>query len=136
MTLRFFIIVLLSALVLAAEAAALELRTVSRSGASTTSRLAKFDCRFQDNYLAQQDLLFACDGPNGVAKARYDFYLPRGLYGIPTMHVYGTKFCCKGSRIKKALVHVRGRHYRIVVKASRPVSYDVRSVSLSYYVTK
>ena len=71
---------------------------------------------------------------DGFSKARYDFYLPKNLYGTPTMHVYADRLCCSSSVVKKTLVHVEGRHYRIVIKVSRSVRYDVRSVSLSYYV--
>ena len=134
MRLRLFILALVGALVLATDAAAHQLQTVSRKGVDTTSRLAKFDCGFRGNYLGYDDLLLVCDGPDGFAKARYDFYLPRSLYGTPTMHVYADKLCCSSSVVKKTLVHVEGRHYRIVIKASRRVRYDVRSVSLSYYV--
>jgi hypothetical protein len=132
--LRLFILALVGALVLATDAAALQLQTVSRNGANTTSRLAKFDCGFRGNYLGLDDLLLVCDGPEGFSKARYDFYLPRNLYGTPTMHVYGDKLCCSSSVVKKTLVHIEGLHYRIVVKVSRRVRYDLRSVSLSYYV--
>ena len=131
---RLFTLALVSALVFAADAAALELHTVSRKGVNTTSRLANFDCGFRNNYLGNDDLLLKCGGPDGFAKARYDFYLPKSLYGTPTMHVYGERLCCSSSIVKKTLFHVNGRHYRIVIKASRRVRYDVRSVSLSYYV--
>jgi hypothetical protein len=131
---RPFILALLGALIFAANTTAHELRTASRDGVNTTSRLAKFDCGFRGNHLDLDDLLLVCDGPEGFAKARYDFYLPKNLYGTPTMHVYGERLCCSSSVVKKTLVHVKGRHYRVVVKAARRVRYDVRSVSLSYYV--
>ena len=135
MRLRLFILALLGVLVFAADAAAtVELRTVSRKGLNTTSRQAIFDCRFHADYSGLDDLLMACSGPEGFAKARYDFYLPRNLYGTPTMHVYGNKLCCSSSVVKRTLVHVKNRHYRIVVKVSRRTRFDVRSVSLSYYV--
>jgi hypothetical protein len=132
---RLFILTVTAALVCAANAAALELETVSRKGVNTSSRLAKFDCGFRGNYKGLDDLLLICDGPDGFAKARYDFYLPKNLYGTPTMHSYGERLCCSSSVIKKTLLHVEGRHYRIVVKVSRRTRYDLRSVSLSYYVT-
>jgi hypothetical protein len=132
--LRLFILTLVGALVLATAAAALQLQTVSRKGVKTTSRLAKFDCGFRGNYLGLGDLLLVCDGPDGFSKARYDFYLPKNLYGTPTMHVYATKLCCSSSVVKKTLVYVEKHHYRIVIKVSRRARYDVRSVSLSYYV--
>jgi hypothetical protein len=132
--LRPFILALVGALVLATDASALQLQTVSRKGANTTSRLAMFDCGFRGNYYGLDDLLLVCDGPDGFSKARYDFYLPRNLYGRPTMHVYGDRVCCSSSIVKKTLVRVDRRHYRIVIKASRRVRYDIRSVSLSYYV--
>jgi hypothetical protein len=133
--LRFFILALLGVLVFAAEApASLELHTVSRKGVNTSSRQAIFDCRFRANYSGLDDLLMVCSGADGFAKARYDFYLPKNLYGTPTMHVYGEKLCCSSSRVKKTLVRVKARHYRIVIKVSRSVRFDVRSVSLSYYV--
>jgi hypothetical protein len=134
MKLRLFILALAGALVVATGAAAQQLQTVSRKGANTTSRLAKFDCGFRGNYSGLDDLLLICDGPAGFAKARYDFYLPKNLYGTPTMHVYADKLCCSSSVVKKTLVHVEERHYRIVIKVNRPARYDVRSVSLSYYV--
>jgi hypothetical protein len=132
---RLFILALVAALILAADASAdLKLQTVSRNGINTTSRSALFDCGFRGNYEGLDDLLLLCDGPEGHAKARYDFYLPKGLYGTPTMHVYADKMCCSSSVVKKSLVHVEGRHYRIVVKVAKRVRYDIRSVSLSYYV--
>jgi hypothetical protein len=131
---RLLLLALVGALVFAADAAALQLQTVSRDGVKTTSRLAKFDCRFRGNYLGLDDLLMVCGGPDGFAKARYDFYLPNSLYGTPTMHVYGDRLCCSSSSVKKTLVRITRRHYRIVIKVSRRVRYDVRSVSLSYYV--
>jgi hypothetical protein len=132
--LRPFILALVGALVLATSASALQLQTVSRKGVNTSSRLAKFDCGFRGNYRGLDDLLLFCDGPAGFSKARYDFELPNRLYGTPTMHVYGDKLCCDSSVIKKTLVHVEGHHYRIVIKVSHRTRYDVRSVSLSYYV--
>lgn len=135
MKLRLFILALLGGLVFAADAAAtVEMRTVSRTGVDTTSRQALFDCGFSANYSGLDDLLMKCSGPEGHAKARFDFYLPKSLYGTPTMHVYGEKLCCSSSVVKRTLVHVKGRHYRIVVKVSRPTRFDLRSVSLSYYV--
>jgi hypothetical protein len=134
MRLRLFILAVVGALLFATEASALQLQTVSRKGINTTSRLAKFDCGFRGNYFGLDDLLLVCDGPDGFSKARYDFYLPKNVYGTPTMHVYGDKLCCSSSVVKKTLVHVEERHYRIVIKVSRRVRYDVRSVSLSYYV--
>ena len=134
MKLRPFILALVGALVLATSASALQLQTVSRKGVNTSSRLAKFDCGFRGNYRGYDDLLLRCDGPRGFAKARYDFYLPDDLYGTPTMHVYADKLCCSSSVVKKTLVHVEDRHYRIVIKVSHRARYDVRSVSLSYYV--
>jgi hypothetical protein len=134
MKLRLFILALVGALVLTTGAAALQLQTVSRNGVKTTSRLAKFDCGFRNNYVGLDDLLLICDGPQGFSKARYDFNLPKNLYGTPTMHVYGEKLCCSSSVVKKTLVHVEDDHYRIVIKVSRRARYDVRSVSLSYYV--
>jgi len=132
--LRLFILALVGALALATNAAGQQLQTVSREGANTSSRLAKFDCGFNNNYYGLDDLLMVCDGPDGFAKARYDFYLPRNVYGTPTMHVYADRLCCSSSVVKKTLVHVEGRHYRIVIKVSHKARYDVRSVSLSYYV--
>ena len=82
----------------------------------------------------EDDLLLVCYGPKGGTTAQYDFYLPQNLYGKPTMHVYGDKLCCASSVVKKTLVRVKGLHYRIVIKVSRTTRYDVRSVSLSYYV--
>jgi hypothetical protein len=134
MKLRLFTLVLLFGLVFVADAAALRLETVSRNGVQTTSRLAKFDCGFRDDYFGNNDLLLTCDGSRGFAKARYEFRLPKNLYGTPTMHVYADKLCCSSTRVKKTLVHVSGRRYRIVIKATGRGSYDVRSVSLSYYV--
>jgi hypothetical protein len=123
------------ALLVASNASAgLKLQTVSRNGANTSSRSAKLDCGFGGSYYGAGDLLMVCRGPDGYAKARYDFYLPRRLYGKPTMHVYGDKLCCQSSVVKRTLTHVAGRHYRIVVKVSKRVRFDVRSVSLSYYV--
>jgi hypothetical protein len=132
--LRLFILEVVGALLLATGAAALQLQTVSRKGVKTTSRLAQLDCGFRNNYRGYDDLLLICDGPDGFSKARYDFKLPKNLYGTPTMHVYGDKLCCSSSVVKKTLVHVEKHHYRIVIKASRGARYDVRSVSLSYYV--
>ena len=132
--LRLFILALVGALVLATGAAAQQLQTVSRKGVNTSSRLAKFDCGFDNNYYGLNDLLMVCHGPDGFSKARYDFYLPNNLYGTPTMHVYADKLCCASSVVKRTLVHVEGQHYRIVIKVSRSARYDVRSVSLSYYV--
>jgi hypothetical protein len=133
--LRLFILVVLGVLIFVADAAAsVELQTVSRKGVKTTSRQAKFDCGFRANHFGLDDLLLRCSGPEGFAKAKYDFYLPKNLYGTPTMHVYGKKLCCSSSVVKRTLVHVDGRHYRIVVRVNRRVRFDVRSVSLSYYV--
>jgi hypothetical protein len=133
--LRLALIILLGALVFTAEApASLTLQTVSRKGNNTSSRLALWDCGFRSNYYGLNDLLLVCDGPDGFAKARYDFYLPNGLYGTPTMHVYAEKLCCSSSIVKKTLTQVEGRHYRIVVKVSKRARFDIRSVSLSYYV--
>jgi hypothetical protein len=133
--LRLVLITLLSALVLTAEApASLSLQTVTRNGNNTSSRLARWDCGFRSNYSGLNDLLLVCDGPDGFAKARYDFYLPRSLYGTPTMHVYADKLCCSSSVVKKTLTHVEGQHYRIVVKVAKRARFDIRSVSLSYYV--
>jgi hypothetical protein len=134
MKLRLFIVALVGALLLATGAPAHELQTVSRKGVKTTSRLARLDCGFRNNYFGLDDLLLDCDGPDGFSKARYDFNLPKDFYGTPTMHVYGDKLCCSSSIVKKTLVHVEGHHYRVVIKVSRSVRYDVRSVSLSYYV--
>jgi hypothetical protein len=131
---RLFILALVGALVLATGAAAHQLQTVSRKGVNTTSRLAKADCGFRGDYFGQDDLLLVCDGPHGYSTAQYDFYLPNNLYGKPTMHVYADKLCCSSSVVKKTLVRVKGLHYRIVIKVSRRARYDVRSVSLSYYV--
>jgi hypothetical protein len=131
---RLFILALVGALVLATSAAAHQLQTVSRKGVKTTSRMAKFDCGFRGNYFGLDDLLLHCDGPDGFSKAQYDFKLPKSFYGTPTMHVYGEKLCCSSSVVKKTLVHVEGHHYRVVIKVSRRARYDVRSVSLSYYV--
>jgi hypothetical protein len=131
---RLFILALVGALVLATEAAALQLQTVSRTGVNTTSRLAKADCGSRGDYFGQDDLLLVCDGPHGYATAQYDFYLPQHLYGKPTMHVYADKLCCSSSVVRKTLFRVKGLHYRIVIKVSRSARYDVRSVSLSYYV--
>jgi hypothetical protein len=133
--LRLVLITLVGALVLTAEApASLSLHTVSRMGNNTSSRLALRDCGFRSNYYGLSDLLLVCDGPDGFAKARYDFYLPKGLYGTPTMHVYADRLCCSSSVVKKTLTHVEGHHYRIVVKISKRARFDIRSVSLSYYV--
>jgi hypothetical protein len=132
--LRLFILALCGALVLTTAAAALQLQTVSRKGVKTTSRSATSSCGFRGNYRGVDDLLLFCDGPNGFAKALYDFKLPKQLYGTPTMHVYGDKLCCASSVVKKTLVHVEKFHYRIVIKVARRTRYDVRSVSLSYYV--
>lgn len=134
MKLRLLILALVGALVLATSASALQLQTVSREGVNTTSRFAKFDCGFRNNYRGYDDLLLICGGPGGFSKARYDFSLPKNLYGTPTMHVYADKLCCSSSVVKKTLVHVEGHHYRIVIKVSRRARYDVRSVSVSYYV--
>jgi hypothetical protein len=131
---RLFVLAVLGALVCATEASALQLETVSRKAIKTTSRQAIFDCGFRGNYYGLDDLLMVCTGGDGFAKARYDFYLPRRLHGTPTMHVYGERICCSSSRVKKTLVHVEGRHYRIVVKVSGRARFDVRSVSMSYYV--
>jgi hypothetical protein len=132
--LRLFILALVGALVLATSASALQLQTVSRKGVKTTSRLATSGCGFRSNYFGVDDLLLVCDGSEGFSKARYDFKLPKKLYGTPTMHVYGDKLCCASSVVKKTLVHVEKYHYRIVIKVSHRTRYDVRSVSLSYYV--
>jgi hypothetical protein len=132
--LRLFILALVGALVLATAAAALQLQTVSRNGVKTTSRSAASGCGFRGNYLGLDDLLLFCTGPEGFATARYDFKLPKKLYGTPTMHVYGDKLCCASTVVKKTLVHVEKFHYRIVIRVSGRARYDVRSVSLSYYV--
>jgi hypothetical protein len=136
MRLRLFILALVvAALVVAtAAAAALQLQTVPRDGAKSTTREASKDCSFQAGYNGTDDLLFVCDGPHGNAKARYDFYLPDDAYGTPTMHVYANKLCCAHSVVKKSLVKVKKLHYRIVVTVSKQARYDLQSVSLSYYV--
>jgi hypothetical protein len=135
--LRLVLITLVGALVLTAEApASLALHTVLRNGEKTNSRLARYDCGFRSNYYDLKDLLLVCDGPDGFAKARYDFSLPKDVYGTPTMHVYADKLCCSSSVVKKTLIHVEGEHYRIVVKVSKRVRFDIRSVSVSFYVKK
>jgi hypothetical protein len=135
MKLRLFIVLLVCAAVFSTNASAsLQLQTVSRKGVNTTSRSATGTCGFQNNYYGASDLLMFCDGWKGRSKARYDFYLPKNLYGTPTMHVYGDKLCCSSTYIKKRLVYVEPRHYRIVVSVTNPGRYDLRSVSLSYYV--
>ena len=137
MKLRLVLITLIGALVLTADApASVTLHTVSRNGEKTSSRVARYDCGFRSNYYGLKDLLLVCDGPDGFAKARYDFILPKGVYGTPTMHVYANKMCCSSSVVKKTLTHVEGLHYRIVVKVAKRVRLDIRSVSLSYYVKK
>jgi hypothetical protein len=136
MRLRLFIVLLVGAAFLAANAnAAVELHTVARKGVKTSSRSATGSCGFENDYTGRDDLLLRCRGSSGRAKARYDFSLPKKLYGKPTMHVYGEKLCCSSSNIKRRLVRVSARHYRIVVSVSNPTRYDLRSVSLSYYVT-
>jgi hypothetical protein len=135
MRLRLFVLTLLCAAVAAPTApAGLQLQTVARDGAKTTSRGATGDCGFQNNYEKVNDLLLACTGSKGSATVRYDFYLPANLYGTPAMHVYAEKLCCTTSSIRKKLVKVTKRHYRIVVSVSKPTRLDVQSVSLSYYV--
>jgi hypothetical protein len=137
MRLRLFISASICVLaVVPGASAALQLQTVARDGHKTTSRVATRDCGFQKEYLGIDDLLLWCDGPHGSARARYDFILPKALYGTPAMHVYGEKLCCARSSIKKRLVRVSKLHYRIVVSVAKPSRYDVQSVSLSYYVTK
>ena len=132
---RLFMVLLVGAALLVANAdAAVQLQTVARKGVKTSSRSATGSCGFNNNYAGRDDLLLRCRGSRGRAKARYDFYLPKNLYGKPTMHVYGEKLCCSSSRIRKSLVAVSARHYRIVVAVSKPTRYDLRSVSLSYYV--
>ncbi len=135
MKLRLFIVLLVCTAVFSTNASAgLQLQTVSRKGVKTTSRSATGTCGFRNNYYGQSDLLMFCDGWKGRSKARYDFYLPKKLYGTPTMHVYANKLCCSSTYIKKRLVYVEPRHYRIVVSVTNPARYDLRSVSLSYYV--
>ena len=135
MRLRLFIVLLLGAALLSANAdAAVKLQTVARKGVKTSSRSATGSCGFKNDYSGRDDLLLVCSGSNGAAKARYDFYLPKNVYGKPTMHVYGQKLCCASSTIKKRLIFVTARHYRIVVSVAKRTRYDVRSVSLSYYV--
>jgi hypothetical protein len=136
MKLRLLILTLLCAAVAASNAqAGLQLQTVARDRLQTTSRVATKDCGFQANYTGVDDLLLECGGPHGSAKAKYDFYLPSTLYGTPAMHVYGDKLCCAHSRIRRRLVKVAKRHYRIVVSVAKRTRFDLRSVSLSYYVT-
>src|SRR5262245_23837329 len=134
MKLRPFILALLAAAVAVPNAGAVQLQTVSRDGTKTTSRDASKSCSFQADYQGVGDLLAVCDGAKGSATARYDFYLPGDAYGTPTMHVYADKLCCARSAIKKTLVKVEKLHYRIVITVSKPTSYDIQSVSLSYYV--
>jgi hypothetical protein len=135
MRLRLFIVLLVGAALMSANAgAALQLHTVVRKGVKTSSRSATGSCGFENNYGGVDDLLLVCTGSVGKAKARYDFYLPKNLYGTPTMHVYGKKLCCSSSYIKKQLVRVGAWHYRIVVSVTHRTRYDLRSVSLSYYV--
>ena len=135
MRLRLFITIVAGAALLVPNAdAALQLQTRVRDGIDTTSRFQGGSCGFRNDYFGHDDLLLFCTGSRGKAKARYDFHLPRNRYGTPTMKVYGEKLCCSNSVIKKYLVHVSGRHYRIMVAVNRPTRYDVRSVSLSYYV--
>ena len=135
MKLRPFIFALLCAAVAAANASAgLQLQTVARDGVNTTSRSAVTDCGFVNDYNGLDDLLLVCNGPHGSSTARYDFYLPNKLYGTPAMHVYADKLCCSSSSIKRRLVKVTKLHYRIVVSVSKSTRFDVRSVSLSYYV--
>ena len=135
MRLRLFVLTLSCAAVAAPIAsAAVQLQTVARDGARTTSRSATGDCGFQANYEGHNDLLLACTGSKGSATARYDFYLPGNLYGTPAMYVYADKLCCATSSIRKKLVKVTKLHYRIVVSVSKPTRLDVQSVSLSYYV--
>jgi hypothetical protein len=133
--LRLFILVVLAAALLTANASAgLQLQTKVRKGVKTSSRSASGSCGFKNNFNGLDDLLLFCDGWNGRAKARYDFYLPEGLYGTPSMHVYGNKLCCSSSTIKKRLAFIEEGHYRIVVSVTNPTRFDLRSVSLSYYV--
>ena len=137
MKLRLFIVLLVGAALLTANAgASLQLQTSVRKGVETSSRSKSGSCGFRGNYKGVDDLLLVCDGWRGRSKARYDFYLPKNLYGTPTMHVYGDKLCCSSSYIKKRLVPVEEHHYRIVVSVTNPTRYDVISVSLSYYVKK
>lgn len=135
MKLRLFIVLLVCAAVFATNASAgLQLQTVGRKGVKTTSRSATGKCGFKNNYYGASDLLLFCEGWKGRSKVRYDFYLPKNLYGTPTMHVYGDKLCCASTYVKKRLVYVEPRHYRIVVSVANPGQYDLRSVSLSYYI--
>jgi hypothetical protein len=135
MKLRLFIILVLTSALLAPGAAAgLSLQTQVRKGMQTTSRSATGSCGFRNNYYGRDDLLVFCKGSSGRARARYDFYLPKNLYGRPAMHVYSTKLCCASSRIRKRLVVVTRRHYRVILSVSHVTRLDVRSVSLSYYV--
>jgi hypothetical protein len=135
MGLRLFILVVVGAAVLSANAdAALRLQTQVRNGVATNSRSAPRSCGFHPNYNGVNDLLVYCRRWKGSAKARYDFYLPKRLYGTPSMHVYATKLCCSSSSIKRRLVRIGARHYRILISVTRPTRFDVRSVSLSYYV--
>jgi hypothetical protein len=135
MKLRLFILAVLCAAVATATASAgQQLQTVARDGVKTTSRSASKSCRFVNDYAGVGDLLLVCDGSKGRAEAQYEFTLPKNLYGTPTMRVYGDKLCCASSSIKTKLVRVTKLRYRIVVSVTKPTQFDVRSVSLSYYV--
>jgi hypothetical protein len=135
MKLRLFILALLCAAISAANASAgVQLQTVARDGIRTSSRNASGTCAFKNGDHGGDDLLFVCTGSKGRATAQYDFYLSEGLYGTPTMHVYGDRPCCSSSTIRRRLVKVSKLHYRIVVSVSKRTRFDVRSVSLSYYV--
>jgi hypothetical protein len=134
MKLRLLILTLLCAAVVVPSAQA-GLQLQARDGLQTTSRVATKDCGFQANYAGLDDLLLECGGSHGSAKAKYDFYLPSTFYGTPDMTVYGDKLCCAHSRIRRRLVKVAKRHYRIVVSVAKRTRFDLRSVSLSYYVT-
>jgi len=132
MKLRLFILASLAAAVLTANAsAALQLQTISRDGVATTSRSSSGSCGFESG---GDDLVLVCTGSKGNAIALYDFYLPGGLYGTPTMYVYGEKLCCSSSSIRKKLVKVSKLHYRIRVGVSKHTRFELESVSLSYYV--
>jgi hypothetical protein len=135
MKLRLFIgMVVMAALLAPSASAALQLQTQSRKGMKATSRSANLSCSFGSNYLGLDDLLMRCRNSKGRAEARYDFYLPKNVYGTPAMHVFAQKLCCSGSSVKNTLVRLSTRHYRIVITVRLATRFDVRSVSLSYYV--
>jgi hypothetical protein len=137
MKLRLFIASVIFAAFFSANAgAALQLQTQTKYGVKTSFRSVSGSCGLRNYGHAPNNLLLFCNGWTGKAKAEYDFYLSKHRYGTPAARVYGTKLCCSLSRVKKELVRITSRHYRIIVSVRRPTRFDLRSVTFSYYVKK